>query len=151
MKKTSFLVLGTLLIMIFISGCSNKNSNSLTFKGESEDWTAEYKVDNIDISINKDGNNVYTADKTLTVTYKNDLTDLSKVKMWEISYEVDRLSRSGAQSETRNDNGSPISNKTFVISIGGSIPDYIIEDKDDVIKVSVNIDGKVQNLELKSE
>jgi hypothetical protein len=124
-----------------------KDAYSIAFKGENEDWTAEYKVDAIVTSTDEIGVNLYTADKSLVVTYKNKLTDLSKVKKWEISYEY--LGGGVTQSGSRADKDDPINSNTFVINCDGSSESYGIEKKDDVIKVGINIDGNIQKLELK--
>ncbi len=126
---------------------SVKDAYSLAFKGESEDWAAEYKVDAIVTATDENGLNLYTANKSLIVTYKNDLSDLSKVKKWEISCEY--IGGSVTQSESRTDKDDPINSNTFVINCGGSTNSYSIEKKDDVITVSINIDGSIQKFELK--
>ncbi|MDF2942384.1 MAG: hypothetical protein K0S01_1242 [Herbinix sp.] len=148
MKKASVVLIGILLFIVTLVGCSKLFSKALIFKGESEDWKADFRVYNIETSTNEDGNDVYTADKTLTVTYKNDLADLATVKTWEISYES--VWYGGKQSETLTNNSS-ITDKVFTINCGGGQSDLRIENKDNVIKVSVNIDGEIQNLELKSD
>lgn len=73
------------LLTNWFESLSVNDAYSITFKGESKDWIAEYKVDAKVTAIDKNGLNLYAADKSLIVIYKNELADLSEVKKWEIS------------------------------------------------------------------
>lgn len=141
-----------IVIMIFtlftITGCSNKDviKHNYTYKGENELWTAEYKVNDTGAFTKKDGTLHYegNSNNILTVTYKKEITQLSSIKHLEISY---KSSVGGGKLAEDFDNGCP-KKKTYTLksnSTGGAI-----ENKDEVIKVNVSIDGNTQTIELKN-
>lgn len=147
MKKAAIILLA---IMLFIlAGCTNKEviNHNYTFKGENELWTTEYKVNGTGIFTKIDGKLHYESycDNILTISYKKDLSDLSVVKHLEISYE----SNTGGGKLTEDFDDGPPYEKTYTFKSGGK--NVAIPDKDETIKVTINIDGKTQVLELKSE
>ena len=137
------------MTLLIITGCSNKEvlEHNYIYKGENEFWTAEYKVDGTGIFTKNNGRTEYEnhCDKGFTITYKKDISKLASVKHLEISYKsgvsggnITEDYKDGLQAEkTYNMKSS---------SSGGAI-----ENKDDVIEVSINLDGEIQTFELKNE
>jgi len=130
-------------------GCSDKEviKHNYTYIGESELWTAEYKVNGTGTFAEKNGKTEHksNSDSTLTVIYKKDLSELSSVQNLEVSYE----SSAGGGKLSIDFNGSPPDKKTYTLnssSTGGAI-----ENKDEIIEVNINIDGKIQIIELKNK
>lgn len=146
MKKIS--IISFALLILIVTGCSKKEiiKHNYTYKGENELWSAEYTTNGTAIFEQNDSKmDVGTESKyKLTVTYKKDLSDLSSVKKLVISY--DASSSGGSLSEVYSEDES-ITSKTFTLSGGGSF----IPIENEIIKVTINIDGDVQILELKNE
>lgn len=147
MKKIiSFMIILTILVM---TGCSNKEviKHDYTYKGENESWNAEYKVngavtstkENNITKCNTEANNVFT------VTYKNDISELSSVKNIEISYK----SSASAGEIAYNYDDSDSVQKTYTMQ--SSSKNGAIEKQDEVIEVTINIDGNIEVFELKNE
>lgn len=134
-------------MLLTITGCSSKEviKHNYTYKGENELWTAEYVMNGTGTFTKKDGTLHYesNSNKILTVTYKKDISQLSSVKHLEISYE----SSVGGGKKAEDYNDGPPKEKTYTIKSGGT---GAIENKDEVIKVNINIDGKIQTIELKN-
>lgn len=145
-KLISFIIILTVLAT---TGCSKKDivKHNYTFKGENESWTAEYNINGTQTFI-KDGDISRVeseCQKEFSITYKNNISELSKIKNIKISYKS-RIS-GGEIVEDYNDGTWP--EKTYKIqsnSTGGAI-----ESKDDTIEVTVNIDGNIEVFELKNE
>jgi len=136
------------MVIFIIAGCSNKEviRHNYTYKGENEFWTAEYKVNGTGTFTEKDNRTSYESkcSKVFTVTYKKDLSELSSVKHLEISYK----SSAGGGKTTEDFDDSPPNEKTYILKKGGT--GGAIENKDEVIEVTINLDGKIQTLELKN-
>lgn len=146
MRKTSIILI--IIVLCIVAGCSNKEviKHNYTYKGENELWTAEYKVNSTGTFTEKDSNTDYESNSniTLTITYKKDLSQLSSVKHLEISYE----SSAGGGNLNLNFDDNPPNEKTYTLkssSTGGAI-----ENKDEIVKVNINLDGKTQVIELKN-
>lgn len=135
-------------MLLIITGCSNKKviNHNYIYRGENELWIAEYKVNGTGIFFEEDGKTNYKSncDKILKVTYKKSLPDLSLVKHLEISYES---SAGGGKLTDSFDNSHKIE-KAYTFKSSGS--GIAIENKDEIIKVNINLDGKIQTIELKS-
>ncbi|AZV59034.1 hypothetical protein DMR38_05290 [Clostridium sp. AWRP] len=131
-------------MLFVVTGCSNKDviKHNYIYKGENQFWTAQYKVNSTGIFTKRDDKLHYEGNSNgiLTVTYKKNISELSSVKHLEISYK----SSTGGGSIGQN---SP-KKKTYTMT---SSTDGITEDKDEVIKVTINLDGKIQTIELKNE
>lgn len=147
MRKRYYILLA--IMILILTGCSSKEvtEHNYTFKGENELWTAEYKVDGTDSWSKVDGKLHYESEatKVLAVTYKRDISELSAVKYLEISYET---GTSGGKLTENYDSNNPLSKKTFTFRSEGkgeSIPN-----KDDIMNVTINIDGNLQTIELKN-
>lgn len=117
------------------------------FKGESEHWTGEYAVDYRGEFYYKDGTLCYDSntDTKGSVTYKSELSDLASVKKIIVSY------------ETPSGNGSittvydkPPGEKTFNFG-GGSDNGSLLFTSEDVITITITVDGKTETMELKAE
>lgn len=150
MKKiisTLTLIILTLLIII---GCSNRGviKHNYTYKGENEFWAAEYKVDGEEIFTKNDGKTKYDSNynETFTVTYKKDKSKLDSLKHIEISY---KSSISGGKITHEYDDNSAEEKGTYTMkskSTGGAV-----EKEDEVIEVTINLDGKIETIKLKNE
>ncbi|AFS77112.1 hypothetical protein Curi_c00300 [Gottschalkia acidurici 9a] len=138
-----------IVMILILTGCSNREviKHNYTYRGESEYWVAEYNVDGEGIFIDKNGSMSYESHKKniLTVTYKNDLSELSSIRNLKVSY---KSSVSGGSIAHSFDNGNPPMEKTYEIKSSGS--GVAIESKDETIKVSIDIDGNIETIELNS-
>jgi hypothetical protein len=110
-------------------------------------WIAEYKVNGTSTFTEKNNKTEYEANSNniLTITYKKNLSDLSSVKHLEISYES---SAGGGKLTEDFDSNHLLNQKTYTLkssNIGGAI-----ESKNEVINVNINLDGKIQKIELKN-
>lgn len=150
MKKILIRILS--LMMILVVGCSKKEvnenyENNYTFQGENDRWEAEFIYkETVTLNDKDDNTDVTTKDnELLTVTYKGELTDLSNVKHLEIAYESDIDS---GRLVKDYDEGESISTKTFTIPSSGSGSPII--DENAVIKVTINLDGEEETIELKN-
>ncbi|KLU61563.1 hypothetical protein CEB3_c19950 [Peptococcaceae bacterium CEB3] len=121
-----------------------------TFKGENKFWVAELQVKGIGIvnknifgTINFDSN----LNKTLIVTYKKDIAQLSSVKYLQISYKEDDYLPKGEKLVEHYDNGSH-ARKTYVLKSHTTGP--AVETGDSIITVTINIDNQIQTIELKT-
>ena len=145
-KLISIIIIMTILV---ITGCSKKDiiKHNYTFKGENESWTAEYKINGTQTFIKEDTHTKFEseAQKELLITYKNDISELSSVKHIEISYKS--TPSSGKIVEDYTDGNQPKKTYKFQSSSKGAA----IENQDDIIEVTVNIDGNIEVFELKNE
>ena len=117
-KKTA--VFFIIIMVLFASGCAKQSVDkiSYTYQGENGVWSAEMKLNATVIWTTKDGftDHKSTCDRVLTVTYKNDISELSSVKDFVLGYDsgISSSRQSGAFSEfprvgntfTFTDNGS---------------------------------------------
>ena len=135
--------------MVGTTGCSKKDviNYNYIFKGENESWVAEYSINGTQEFIEKDGSSNFKSEcqKEFSITYKNDISELASIKNIVISYTSS--TSKGEIVEDYKDGTQP--EKTYKIqssSTGGAI-----ENKDDIIEVTVNIDGNIETFELKNE
>ena len=145
-KITSFCIIIILLLAI---GCSNNDGikHNYTYKGENNFWTAEYKVNGTDAFTKKGSKNSSESrsNATFTITYRKNLAELSSIKHMEISYE----SSVHRQKITNNYNkNNRLNKKTYILKSDSK--GSAIEGKDEIIKASINLDGKIQTIDLKS-
>lgn len=128
------------------AGCSDKDviRHYYYFSGENENWTGEYIVSSIATFTEKNGRMDYEgdSDSNFKITYKGDVSDLASIKTLKIGY--DAGSCAGEMSSEYTDGGPK--EKTFTMR-GGSSGTYMNEDE--VIKVTINMDGEIQTMELK--
>lgn len=135
-----------LMVTLVISGCSNREISEYhyIYRGENDLWSAEYKVDATVTFFKRD--DVLNAETykecMLTVTYKEDISDLSKVKNLIISY---TSSTGGGSLEEEFDSEPPTEN---VYTLKSRSTGSAIENEDETIQVTINIDGEIQTIEL---
>lgn len=154
-KTTAFLML--ILILLF-SACAvdgiqssvtndgDNIENHFIFSGESKSWTGEMKVDSKLGFYEKDGVLGCDANEehTLTVTYKGDVSILSSVKQLKIDF--DAGPSGGTLEEDHAD--EPIQQNTFVMKGAGNGAQI---QKDEIITVTVTVDGKTESFEMKAQ
>lgn len=144
-KIISSLILMTILV---ISGCTNREviEHHYTYFGENDLWSAECKIDaTVELFKVDDVLNAKTyKERILTVAYKKDILDLYKVKKLNISYNT---STGGSSLEEEFDDNSPTEN-TYTLK--SSSTGTAIENEDETIQVTINIDGQIQTIELTS-
>ncbi|MDF2536781.1 MAG: hypothetical protein K0R18_2943 [Bacillales bacterium] len=145
-RKTANILI--VIILMIITGCSNKEviKHNYTYKGENDLWSAEYKVNGTGTFTEKANTTEYESNSisTLTVNFKKKMSELSSVKHLEISYE----SSAGGGKSSFDFNDNPPNQKTYKLELGSS--GGAIENKDEVIKVNISIDGKAQTIDLKN-
>ncbi|WP_186430555.1 hypothetical protein [Clostridium sp. BSD9I1] len=146
MRKLNCILI--VMILLMVTGCSSRKniSHNYIYKGENELWSVELKVNGTVTFNEKNGKAEYDSicDRVFTVTYKKDLSKLSSVKHLEISYK----SSAGDSKLTEDYNDSPPNKRTYTMKSGGR--GQAIENKDEVIKVIINIDGKIQTIDMKN-
>lgn len=134
------------LCLLITSGCSKKDIiyHNYTYKGENELWTAEYKVKGKGTFTEVKGKTEYEseAENVLTVIFKKDIAELASVKHLNISY---KSSASGGEINHYFNEDSPVEK---VYSTKHSSEGSAIESKDEIIKVSIQMDDEIQTLEL---
>ena len=150
MRKIISTLTLAILTLLIITACSNKDviKHNYTYKGENEFWTAEYKVDGEETFTKSDGKTKYDSNynETFTVTYKKDKSKLDSLKHIEISY---KSSVSEGQINHDYDDNSTEDKGTYTMkskSTGGAV-----EKEDEVIEVTINLDGKIETIKLKNE
>ncbi|NLB80369.1 MAG: hypothetical protein GX800_01840 [Clostridiaceae bacterium] len=131
------------VLVIFITGCSAKKINYL-YIGENDRWKAEYKVNATETFSKRDSTLHYenNVNNVLTVTLKKELSEMPKVKHMEISYETSVSS--GKMSEDYDDISQL--EKRYVLRSGNS--NGAIVRNDEAIKVTINLDGNIEVIEL---
>ena len=149
MKKISLFFCFTITLVLISISCSKKDIAyyKYTYTGENEQWNATYTVnESVEFTNTDKGLDVETdAKNKLVITYKGELTDLSSVKHMEITYESGV--EGGKRTEDYND-GASISSKTFTLTSGGK--NSAIHNGDEIVTVTITIDGNMQTLELKN-
>lgn len=143
-SKLIFILLLSLNITLFYTGCFKKNNTNhkYTFIGESKNWTANYEIIDESDSLNKDNSNNGTKYLSIfTITYKEDISELSSVKKLSYSFESN-----AGKGEHEIPFEQPPTEKVFKhrSEIEGVMPD-----KSDVIKVKVTLDDKTETFDLK--
>lgn len=149
MRKVSIFLI--CIMLLTITGCSNNKQVqdvNYIFRGENELWTAEFQVKGTG-TFSKDlfGKLSFNSDlnKTLVVTYKKDISQLSSVKHIEISYEENPPLTSKNLTEDYN-NGSH-ARKTYTLESHAT--GAMVETGNSTITVTINIDNKIQTIKLK--
>jgi hypothetical protein len=126
-------------------GCSSKDKEryDYTFKGENEFWSAELRINGYIEFYEEEGTLKVDSyhDQELITTYKKDLSDLSTIKHIEIGYD-------GGVSSGKMVGDYPdetLNSKTFTMKSGGNGATIR---EDEIIKVTINIDGEIQTFDL---
>lgn len=150
MKKIRLIISCLVSGMLFLMACSNKDVTEYdyTYRGGNELWKAEYTVDCTVTFTEKDGklDGESKSEELLTVTYQGELSDLTSVRHFELSYET---ANSSSKSISDYGDGEGITSKTFTLSSGGRNSALPIEN--DIIKVTIDTDGETQTFELINE
>jgi hypothetical protein len=128
------------MLMVILTGCSDV----YIYKGENENWTGEYRVIVTEEYKKKDDVVRYesNSEDAFNVTYKHKLSDLASVKKIEITYETKKTSGKLTQEFT----DTPPKDRTF--SMGGGSSGATLKKEDDTVKVTINIDGKIETFDL---
>lgn len=146
MKKV--MIIFIILILLTVTGCANKDviKHHYVFKGENDYWTVVYEVNTKATFYKNDGrlhcdiksNNEFTA------TYKKELSDFSSKKNIEIGYK-------SITGEAKLSNEIDHTNPQRTYSMKSSSTGGALEKADDVIEVTINMDGNIQTIELRNE
>lgn len=135
-KKTTGLVLIVLFNIFLVSGCSDITVYNYDYKGESANWTAEYKGFS-QTEFYKENGTLYTKGKSdgdLTYTYKGALSELSSVR--EIDYEFETIY--GKQTFS----SGPSEKKFSVVASLSGAPK-------ESVNLKIIVDGKAETIILK--
>ncbi|MDF2905788.1 MAG: hypothetical protein K0R34_1109 [Herbinix sp.] len=150
MNKRKTFLLPFLVILLLLSGCSNKDieRHYYDYQGENESWKAEYIVNATVIFTDNNGflHVDSESEEIFILTYKGELSDLSSVRLFEYGY---KSPTEGGESSGEYSADNPINTKTFKLRSGsknGALPN-----EDTVYTVTVNMDGVKQSFELRSE
>jgi len=146
LKKIVTVFLITILIVSAV-GCSNVEitRHGYTYRGENEQWSAEYKVDGFVKITKSDNKNKYETyeENLLTVTFKNDISELSNIKNMEISY----TDGSGGGNLKQELNQHNLKNIYTMRTSGRGAS---IMDGDEIIEVTITLDGESQKFYLEN-
>lgn len=147
------------LSLFLLTGCSEKDrtenniiEHKYTFSGENELWTADLKEEGKEYHTEDEYGLHYSSEcsEVCTITYKNDVSELSDAKKLKISYEN---STGGGSLSTER-----VTRKTYTIQSSGRThstqsfsanSDFIKQDE--TILVMVELDGDIQTFELVCE
>lgn len=136
LKKIAGLVLILLFNISFMSGCADVTVFNYDYKGESTNWTAEYKGFSQTEFYKENGrlNTKGKSDGDLVYTYKGNLSELSSVK--EIDYEFETI-------YGKHTFGSGPSEKKFSVeaSLSGA--------PEESLNLKIIVDGKAETIILK--
>lgn len=144
--KILYIIL-TAIMLVSISGCTKKDVTvyNYYYEGENELWSARFEYNGVVSFAETDGKLDHEIDsnETLSVTYKEDMSELSSVKSFSLGYQA----ASGGGSYTGEfDEERPLTEKDFTLKSSGSN----LQIKDQVITVEIIVDGEKQVLELEN-
>ncbi|SHH57602.1 hypothetical protein SAMN02745823_00345 [Sporobacter termitidis DSM 10068] len=142
MKRAAAICL--LIVVITVAGCAKQEKLDYTYKGESDDWSAEYKTATTGSWTKRNGSEHFNGntDNTLTITYKKDITELVS-KHIAVSY---KTAAGGGSQSLEYLEPSPSGAFTLLRESGKNIA---LETEYSVIKVTITVDDSTQALELK--
>jgi len=144
-NKTTLVML--VLIILLLIGCSNKivEYHNYTYRGESTNWIGEFEVSTTQTFKEIDEKPHYDTESEyiFTLTYKGEIEDLLEVQELQYSYEY-LYKRSGDTIEKPNDKEIMYKEIIYRKSSEG----IRIISPDDVIKVTVEVDGKAETFLL---
>jgi len=148
MYKKLTIILMLIFFSISIIGCSNAKSEDIVevyhFRGESKNWKATYSVVGYELTLeNRDRTFFQSAkDTQFELSYKGEQADLASCTL-----EYDYKTSVGSNHYSFNFGDKP-TQKTFVNN--NRIRGAGIEEKDEIIEVTVKLNDKVEVIELKS-
>jgi hypothetical protein len=138
------------LMILLLTGCLNKEliHHNYTYKGESKDWIGGFEVRTTQTFKEIDEKPHYDTESEyiFTLTYKGEIEDLLEVQELQYSYEY-LYKRSGDTIEKPNDKEIMYKEIIYRKSSEG----IRIISRDDVIKVTVEVDGKAETFALINE
>ncbi|MBB6453375.1 hypothetical protein HNQ94_001823 [Salirhabdus euzebyi] len=156
-KKLVVGVVGLLLLVIITNVALNSPDlesktnediikHNYTFVGESENWTAEYRVKGKDVFYKEDGTVKVDseAQKSFVLKFKGTIEELSTLKTLKYSYDAP-----GGGGSTVTTFDRPPTNKIFTDRSGGT--GVVWADENSIIQVSVEWDNKREDFELTNE
>ena len=153
LRRKHFLLFLVLFVIITFSGCGSKKDkdiikHSYIYKGENENWTGTYTLDATEVFETIDGVLTYDnqSNSSVLVTYKGELSKLSKARKVEITY---NSSKNSGKIVNNYDLNQPIFSKEFKMLSGGRGAALLKED--DIINIEINIDGTIDTFELKTD
>ncbi|MDF2556980.1 MAG: hypothetical protein K0R71_808 [Bacillales bacterium] len=144
MKKFfTFLTITIIVILTFWNAKKDTTIINQVYSGKNENWTAQFEVTGTETFKDKDGTLSYENDikKVLKVNYKGDLSQLNSSRHIDISYK----SSAGGGSNSGDIDGR-LTSTSFTLKSSGQ--NCAFENKDEIIEVSINLDGKIQRIEL---
>ena len=146
MKKIAVVLLAIMLLSLSGSSYKEVTRYNYFYKGESALWTAEYAVTGTGTWTEENNRLHYGNDikEVLTVTYKNDVSELSGVNNLKIEYDY---GGSGGSLNEYYDSSNPLTKRTIIMRGGGK--NISVPLKDSTVQVKVALDNNVQSLELK--
>jgi hypothetical protein len=163
-NKTTLVML--VLIILLLIGCSNKEVkyHNYTYRGESKNWIGEFEVSTTQTfpqidkkpyhdtelesiftltDIDKKPHYDSESEYIFTLTYKGEIEDLLEVQELQYSYEY-LYKKSGDTIEKPND--KQITYKEIIYRKNSE--DVQIISRDDVIEVTIEVDGKAETFAL---
>ena len=148
MKK--IVLFSMILIMVWLGGCASSSTEyTYLYQGENELWSAQLRHYVTEKQIEKqtgieDG---FEYSELFVLTYKNDISELSSVDRFKFTYAVNNRSTS---SETWGPpSHNPMTHKSGHTESKDTDPvNSEILDENDVITVTVEIDGAAQSFDL---
>jgi hypothetical protein len=150
-KMTKIRLLFILILECLIIYMFYPKMNTYIYIGESNHWIAKYKVNWEKVKINSKEQYEIKATRKLTLKYKGKLSELFSAK--QLNYSL-RRNNGGGRGKT---NLKYLYNyKKFMLyklgctnsqscSVGKSI-----EDKDEIVKLTISLDGNTEIIELKN-
>lgn len=149
MKKSYIFFVIIIALTSIIGGCSKKDVYKYiyTYHGENKLWKAKYTINSTATFTEKKGtlDGETESNNEFVITYKGKMKDLSNVRHWEISY---KNNTGGGKRSEDCDEGKGMTSK--IIKMQSSSKNGALPNKDDIIKVTINIDGDIQKLNLKN-
>jgi hypothetical protein len=155
MKIVKFIGISMIIIIIICFGFSNETIyKNYNYAGESKYWLAKYDVKSIEkfTLINRLSSIISNSPKTkqyeysckvtkiFTITYKGDINDLYQKKLF---FEYISSASKGSRELTFD---TLPKDKVFKIQSSGE--GNSIEDRDEIIKVLIKLDNKIERLSL---
>jgi len=146
-KKIAVVLLAIMLLLLSGSSYKEFTRYNYFYKGESALWTAEYAVTGTGTWTEENNRLHYGNDikEVLTVTYKNDVSELSGANNLKIEYDV---GAGGGSLNEYYDSNNHLTKRTFKMQGGGK--NISVPLKDSIVHVKVTLDNNVQSLELKN-
>jgi hypothetical protein len=146
MRKTTMFAATIIIVIVLLAGCGDITRNHFIFLGESEHWRGGLEASTYERFYDKEGSLCYDSiqNEQFSVTYKGELSDLASVKNIEVTCNYP----DGEDTISKTYDDGPPDKKTIKSGTGGSEGGTVIK-KDDIITMTVTVDGKTETMELK--